>query len=366
MSLAEIIIQKIRQEGPISFREFMEMALYYPELGYYTSPGEKIGKQGDFYTSPYFTSIFGEMVGRQLEEMWQVLGKGKFTVVEYGAGTGALCRDILNQLQTNEEMYAQLRYCIIEKSPVMREKEKRVVGEKVEWYDSIHEVPEFTGCVLSNEVVDNFAVHQVVMEEELMEVFVDYDQDFGEVLKPASPELQEYLATLQVTLPKGYRTEINLEATAWIKEIAASLQKGFVLTIDYGYPAAELYREERREGTLVCFHKHQTNYLPYTNIGEQDITTHVNFTALCHWGLQHGLENCRFTNQAQFLRGLGLVGHLKSMEERGKLDGASDQEKAFLIQTFLMDMGSKFKVLVQQKGIPRTMLSGFMFSKPLV
>jgi SAM-dependent MidA family methyltransferase len=366
MSLSEIITERIRKDGPISFRDFMEMALYYPGAGYYTSAGDKIGKHGDFYTSPYFTSIFGEMLGRQLEEMWQVLGKKEFTVVEYGAGTGSLCRDILNQLKNNEELYDKLHYCIIEKSPVMREKEKTILREKVSWYDTIQDIPAITGCILSNEVVDNFSVHQVVMEEELMEVFVGYDNGFVELLKPASKELKDYLAQLNVRLPNGFRTEINLQAIDWIKEIAAALKKGFVLTIDYGYPSSELYSGDRSSGTLVCFNKHHTNYLPYSNIGEQDITAHVNFSALCHWGFQNGLESCGFTDQAHFLRALGLVNHLKEMEERGKFNQASDQEKAFLIQTFLMDMGSKFKVLIQHKGVQRPMLSGLMFSQQLV
>lgn len=366
MSLSEIITQKIRKDGPISFRDFMEIALYHPELGYYTSAGDKIGERGDFYTSPYFTSIFGELIGKQLEEMWHLLGRQAFTVVEYGAGTGALCRDILNQLKNNEELYDKLHYCIIEKSPVMREKEKMILPEKVSWYDTIQDIPAITGCILSNEVVDNFSVHQVVMEDELMEVFVDDENGFVERLNPASSALKNYLDQLKVRLPNGFRTEINLQAIEWIEEVAAALKKGFVLTIDYGYPSSELYSRDRSSGTLVCYNKHQVNYLPYSNIGEQDITAHVNFSALGHWGLQNGLEHCGFTNQAYFLRALGLVDHLKKMEESGKYKHASNQEKAFMIHTFLMDMGSKFKVLIQHKGLQQPTLSGLTFSQQLV
>jgi SAM-dependent MidA family methyltransferase len=142
------------------------------------------------------------LVGNQLEEMWHLLEEKEFTVVEFGAGTGAFYRDILHQLKPNRELYEQLKFCIVGKSAVMREQEKMILPEKVVWFDSIQEIPKITGCILSNEVVDNFSVHQVVMEEELKEVFVDYNQGFVEVLKPASEELKDYLAKLDVTLPK--------------------------------------------------------------------------------------------------------------------------------------------------------------------
>src|SRR5215212_8797130 len=126
MSLTEIIIQKISSEGPISFRDFMEMALYYPGQGYYTSSREKIGKQGDYYTSSFLTSLFGQLIAKQFEEMWLLTGRKEFTVVEYGAGTGRLCNDILNALKNNQELYDNLHYCIIERSDAMREKQKAI------------------------------------------------------------------------------------------------------------------------------------------------------------------------------------------------------------------------------------------------
>src|ERR1700739_1167919 len=221
MQLTEIIIKRIQKEGPISFRDFMEMSLYYPELGYYTSASihDKIGKNGDYYTSSSLTPIFGALIGRQLEQMDNILNKDKFTIVEYGAGPGLLCRDILNYLKTNEKLYEKLNYCIIEKSPAMCERAKSHLTEKVEWVNSIYDIPELIGCVLSNELADNFSVHRVVMQDELMEVFVDYKNGFIELLKPALKELTDYLTELKVELPKGFCTEINLQATEWIKEI---------------------------------------------------------------------------------------------------------------------------------------------------
>ncbi len=360
MLLSEIIIHKIREEGPVSFHDFMEMALYYPEKGYYTSEQNKIGKTGDFYTSSNLTPAFGAMIARQIEEMWDLSGRKDFTIVEYGAGTGVLCHDILNYLQNNNELYEQLNYCIIEKSPVMREKQKVHLHQKVSWFDSIRDIPEITGCILSNELLDNFAVHQVVMQDELMEVFVDYKHNFVELLKPAKKALTDYLSELNVVLPKGFRTEINLEAIEWIKEIAASLKKGYVITIDYGYPSQELYSERRSSGTLVCYNKHTINDNPYNNIGEQDITSHVNFSALSHFGFTYGLEHCGLTSQAGFLLALGFKEYLRKVldEELGQDIMSMVKKESFLTHTLLMDMGLKFKVLIQQKGISNKELSG--------
>jgi SAM-dependent MidA family methyltransferase len=373
MSLAALIIEKIKDEGPVSFRDFMEMSLYHPGGGYYFSAREKIGKCGDFYTSPYLSSLFGDMIARQLEEMWILTGKNVFTIVEYGAGTGLLCRDILRALRSNREFFGKLNYCIIEKSMAMREKERSILGEdlsaglleKVSWLENIREAGPITGCVLSNELLDNFSVHQVVMENDLMEVFVDYNGKFTELTRPAGGALRNYLDELRVSLPRGFRTEINLEAIPWIHEVSQALERGFVLTIDYGYPSSDLYKEGRHSGTLVCYHQHRVNYSPYDHIGEQDITAHVNFSALHHWGSRSGLQTCGFTNQAHFMRGLGLAGHIRLWEQRQGAAPVSDEEKAFLLKTLLMDMGGLFKILVQQKGLQRPWLSGLRFSQML-
>src|SRR5215203_1500867 len=350
-TLSEIIKNKIREQGPISFHDFMEMALYYPELGYYTSAADKIGKHGDYYTSPYLTNVFGNVIAKQLEEMWLLTGKKDFTIVEYGAGMGSLCNDILDQLKQNKEFFKHLKYCI---------------NEKIAWYDSIEEIPSFTGCVLANEVLDNFSVHKVIMKKnELKEIFVDYDNCFIEVKRPAHDELKEYFAALAIELPNDFCAEVNLEAVEWIKRISSSLDKGFVLTIDYGYPSSELYQSYHRRGTIVCYNKHTVNDLPYNNIGLQDITAHVNFSALKFWGAKHGLNNCGFTNQSQFLLGLGLTEHLRKLEEHEK-NSFEVRKKLMMLHTLFMSMGKKFKVLIQQKGLKNPLLSGLQFCQPLI
>ena len=362
MTLSRIIIQKIKQQGPISFHDFMEMALYYPGLGFYTSEKEKIGKAGDYYTSSNLSAAFGELLGRQIEQMWHIFGENEekeFTVVEMGAGIGLLSGDVLSYLKKNNELFRKLNYCIIEKSLSLRkEQEKRLKTEKIKWYDSINELKGMEGCIFSNELPDAFPVHIVEMENELMEVFVGYEKNFIEILKPASTQLRDYFKELDVTLPFGYRTEINLDAIKWIREISSALGKGFVITIDYGYPSNELYQEYRNLGTLMCYHNHSVNESPFEHIGEQDMTSHVNFSALDHWGRKFGLELSGFTDQAHFLMGLGIDEYLKDLQEKSPMDY---YKKMLPIKSLIMDMGETFKVMIQKKGVEPAELSGLKF-----
>jgi SAM-dependent MidA family methyltransferase len=351
MELCEVIKERIAAHGPVSFHDFMETALYYPELGYYTATSNQIGQSGDFYTSSNLGPVFGAMVAKQLEEMWHLTGEGRFTVVEYGAGTGALCHDILHYLKNNQRLYDQLDYLIIEKSPAMRERQKVCLSEKVAWYDKIEEIGQITGCILSNELIDNFAVHRIVMKDELMEVFVDNQDGFTEVLQPAGKPLRDYLNELNVSLPAGFQTEINLAATQWLKDISKVLKKGYVLTIDYGYTSEELYRSCRSQGTVLCYYRHRINDNFYQNIGKQDITAHINFSALCHWGHKSGLTYCGLTCQANFLLSLGFKDYLRENAPEGENIVQQAMKEVQLTRTLLVEMGSKFKVLVQKKGI---------------
>lgn len=363
MQLAEIIKGRIQKEGPISFRDFMEMALYYPELGYYDSKKDKIGANGDFYTSPYLSASFGAMIARQMEEMWQLLEEKPFKIIEYGAGTGLLCYDILNYLKHHSpKFYDNLTYYIIEKSAGMRKIEHKYLREKVVWANQIEEIPEIDGCVLSNELVDNLAVHQVVMREELNEIFVDCkDGNLIEIFKPASSELKQYFSELNIKLPYGFRTEANLEAVNWMHHIGDSLHKGYVMTIDYGELSTDLYNIRRRFGTLLCYNRHKRNDNPYQDIGNQDITTHTNFSALYHWGHQYGLDYCGMVNQANFLLGLGIKEYDEEISKNIPSDLKSLKQKNMITQTLLIDMGLKFKVLIQRKEIQNYPLKGLQF-----
>lgn len=362
MCLSTIIIDRIQKEGPISFCDFMEMALYHPDLGYYSSGREKFGPSGDYFTSPGCTPLFGALIARQMEEMWCHLGCGAFTIVEYGAGNGSLCSAILDALKDNAALFGQLNYVIIEKSPALVRQQKQILAAPVSWCDAVADAGPVTGCILSNEVLDNFAVHQVIMKEELMEIFVDYRNGFTEILLPAADELKHYLGELGIRLSEGSRMEINLQATSWITDNANALKKGFLLTIDYGSSSEALYQPNRSSGTLACYYKHTVNDSPYDNIGEQDITAHVNFSALQHWGVLNELEFCGLTSQAHFLQGLGITALLRKQEQRQTV-AAQD---LVMLQRFLVDMGRKFKVLIQQKGLSRVPLSGLNFARQLI
>jgi len=353
MELRDIVIDKIRKDGPVCFRDFMEMALYYPQLGYYNNAEEKIGTNGDFFTSSCVSSLFGEMIAKQIEEMWILLGKKDFTILEFGAGKGQLCVDILRQLASNPSLYEKIHYCIIEKSESMRAHQQAILPHCIKWYKDISEVPSFTGCIISNEVVDNFSVHQVKMQEELMEVYVDHNDDLMEKMEPAAQPIHEYAKELKLNFPKGYRTEINTEAIGWMRSLASVLQEGFIMTIDYGYPSATLYNSSRSNGTLTCYHRHRLNYDPYHHIGEQDITAHVNFSALRHWGSQYGLHCNGFTSQGYFLMGLGIAEHARKRQ----LNNSSSSVMPLL----LSEMGSRMKVLIQSKGFDNAYLSGLRF-----
>jgi SAM-dependent MidA family methyltransferase len=364
MDLSELIIQKIKRSGPISFREFMEICLYYPGLGYYTSTHDRIGTDGDFYTSATFTPAFGMTIARQIEEMWRHLGGEIFTIVEYGAGTGILCRDILSALKRNRQMYEQLQYRIIERSPVRETKEKNDLPEKVTFHSSIDEFTIDRGCILSNELLDNFSVHKVVMEDELKEVFIDYQDGFIETVRSAGRELNDYLLEIGIELPKGFQAEINLQVITWIGEVANAMNKGYVLTIDYGYPSKELYKQQRSSGTLLGYYRHSVTDNLYTHIGQQDITSHVNFSALSHWGIKNGLSDCGFTDQCHFLLSLGVQDVVKKIASREDNLISAARKASMLNHILLREMGSKFKVLIQEKGGCNKDLSGLKITCP--
>jgi SAM-dependent MidA family methyltransferase len=197
-----------------------------------------------------------------------------------------------------------------------------------------------------------------------MEIFVDHTGDFVEIFRPVSEEIREYFAELNISLPCNFHTEINLDAAQWLTEIAGCLEKGYVMTIDYGYTSPELYSPSRKQGTLTCYHKHTAHDHLYQNIGEQDITAHVNFSALNHWGLKNNLQTCGLTDQCHFLLGLGFEDYFSAIRMKAGQDNYSYFRKyALLKHTLLIDMGNKFKVLIQSKGVNKSRLSGLEYGQ---
>lgn len=364
--LVEKIVEEIKQEGRITFARFMEMCLYEPGLGYYTSPGERIGWTGDYYTSPDLHPIFGRLIGKQLSQMRSLLGEREFTVVEMGAGKGLLAREILTYCEeSSPDIFDGFRYVVCEKSPFMVARQKEILSglpwrNQIIWTDTLRgAVPPGggVGCFLSNELVDSFPVHRVMMRGGgLHEMYVTFQNDrFVDVVGGLStPDLLSYFQRLGISVEEEAVADVNLEALRWIREIGRSLARGFVLTIDYGHPAYLLYSSSRRRGSLLCYFKHSVSHDPYIRVGEQDMTAHIDFTSLAMVGKEVGLEVTGFADQTGFLLGLGIV------EE---MERVSDLSEARAMRALIdpRDIGWTFKVLIQHKGIATPLLDGLRF-----
>jgi SAM-dependent MidA family methyltransferase len=360
--LEQKIINKIMQEGPVTFETFMEMALYEPGLGYYASADTEIGRAGDFYTSQHLHPAFGAMIGKQLEEMWEIMGKPReFFAVEPGAGAGILCLDILNYLH-QREIFHSLIYVIAELNPFLQNRQEKLLEKysgKVKWVSSLTELSPLKGCILSNELLDAFPVHLVEMEEELKEVCVTIqNSSFYEMkARPHTSELGGYLTEFSINIPKGYRTEINLRVREWIRSAGEILSEGFIFTIDYGFPAWDYYSEDRNRGTLLCYFKHQTTEDPYRNIGEQDITAHVNFSSVKKWGEDLGIRTIGFCRQGTFLISLGIDELIQELYS-DSVDYLFEVSKIKRL-IFPGTLGETHKVMVQYKGNGSPSLRGF-------
>jgi len=372
-SLQEKIIRRIKSNGPVTFETFMEMALYEPELGYYASQNTKIGRKGDFYTSPHLHPVFGVMIGKQIEEMWELMGKpNNFQIIEMGSGAGYVCKDMLEYLSASrcriqdareeKEIFKNLQYIIVEINPAMRESQKTFLSEfsdKIKWVSALEEINAVKGCIFSNELLDSFSVHLIEMDDEIKEIFVNADgENFVEAKqKPSTKEITDYIKEFSIEIQKGYRTEINLKIKKWLDEINNALTEGFILTIDYGYPAWDYYSEDRNRGTLLCYHRHQTVGNPYQNIGEQDITAHVNFSSLKKWGSELGIKTIGFCQQGTFLVSLGIDDVIARIykDSPDYLFEIARIKKLILPGT----IGETHKVIIQYKGKGQPELKGF-------
>jgi Uncharacterized conserved protein len=310
----------------ITFAEYMDLALYHPQYGYYNRDRPSIGKQGDFITSSHWGADFAEVLAEQFVEMWEILGKPQnFAIVEMGAGRGTFAENLLQYLQRQHpDLFKTLTYIIVEISPILQAEQRQRLGDIkcVQWcnWDEIVD-NSIVGCCFSNELVDAFPLHQFMMEKgQVLEIYITTETpksqqkeiNFIEVVGEVStPKIAEYFELLGVDLSAsvygdGYRSEVSLAALDWMSTVAQKLQRGYLLTIDYGHSAHRYYNPRRREGTLQCYYLHRYHNNPYINVGRQDLTAHVNFTALEKQGELCGLDVVGFTQQALFLMALGL------------------------------------------------------------
>jgi SAM-dependent MidA family methyltransferase len=308
----------------LTFAEWMERVLYDPVGGYYNRALAPMGQRGDYVTSPQLSADFGELVAVQLEQFWQALDQPQdFTVMEMGAGLGVLAADVLRYCQAQfPEFFQALHYGIIERAPTLKQRQQETLStwmnlNKVSWW-AWDEIPvnSMRGCFFSNELVDAFPVHRVRLHQgQLQEIYVRLNSDKTALLEEfgplSTPGLEAYFQQIGIKIsqppyPEGYTTEVNLAALNWITTVAHRLHQGFVLTIDYGYPASTYYHPSRSQGTIQAYYQHQHHNQLYLHLGQQDLTAHVDFTTLQIWGEQQGLTPLLVTHQAPWLMALGL------------------------------------------------------------
>ncbi|MEM9450371.1 MAG: class I SAM-dependent methyltransferase [Cyanobacteria bacterium P01_E01_bin.6] len=383
-ALCWAIAQRI-QHSPnqrITFAEFMDMALYHPEHGYYASRRQRIGGKGDFVTSPHLGADFGELLAEQFAEMWAVLGHPRpFHLVEMGAGQGLIMRDVLNYLhRVYVDCFEAVEYLVVEKSDVLIAEQKHHIASlsdaqsRIRWcqWDDIP-ADSITGCFFSNELVDAFPVHQLMLEDgNWQEIYISLSPStsssstsspftFIEVIAPPStPQLQTYFPWVGVEIDasryaNGYRTEVNLAALDWVNTVSSRLHRGYVLTIDYGYTASRYYSPARSQGTLQCYYQHAHHSDPYQHIGHQDITAHVDFSALERRGEEAGLATLGRIEQGLFLMALGLGDRLSALSKPETIQALSANDILRCrdaLHTLMNPMGlGNFQVLLQSKGL---------------
>lgn len=363
--LATMLAKHIRAWGPITFAKYMDACLYDPQHGYY-SRAEPLPRR-DYFTSVDASPIFGRLLARQFQEMWVELEKpSKFLLVELGAGPGALATQILDfTAESFPEFYSALQYVAVERSAARR----AAAGSLRKHLAAAHcaivsdmpaQIP--CGCIFSNEFFDALPAHRLVCEgNDVREIYVGLGanglcEQFGPL---STTTLAEYLTEQGITLQEGQLAEINLEACAWIEQVGATLGRGFALTIDYGHEAPELYDHRHMRGTLLAYEKHRASENFFQAPGEQDLTAHVNFSALEGHGSHAGLQRTGLTSQSNFL--LRLARHSDFADLQSPAMSETQQTRARLLFKTLIypeGMGETFQVLIQHKGVEQPQLSG--------
>ena len=365
MNVESEIRRRIRDRGAIPFTEFMDLAMYWPDGGYYQQQERQL--PGDYYTSPMVHPAFGTLLSLQLFQMWKLLGQpDRFTVVEAGSGNGLLCSDIVSSAAGLPEKFAlALEYLCIDLGARWGLEGQLSESPSGVWRIAASGLPlrGIRGCILSNELLDAMPVHRVTLTGgKLQETYVTLDGDelvesSGE---PSTPGIASRLDGLRLNLAEGQTAELNLELDQRIGQAAAALDAGFLLSIDYGDIAEELYSPERRfRGTLTTFYQHVQTDAPLQRVGRQDITAQVDFTTLVNAGRKVGIKTLGYTTQGEFLSNLGLE-YLRQGLASLRLPGSSLQSnRVGMLQLARPDGLGKFRVLAQGKNVEGPHLWGF-------
>lgn len=347
--LEQIIIEKVKDRGKITFAEFMDIALYYPGLGYYQKENP-FGTTGSFYTSVNASEKFGFSLARSILHCIKSLRLDS-NICEMGAGSGMLANDVLNYYREySPEFYEKVAYYIIEKSSYLIERQKEILSlhkDKVKWL-KFEELKDFNGVFFSNELVDAFPVHRVIkIDGELKELYVIfYDgklQFYPDMI--SDQKINEYIENIKLKLVDKQIADLNICSAEWIVELGKKLKKGIIITIDYGFTADKLYAPFRMDGTVTCYFKHTQNNDFFERIGFQDITAFVDFTVLDLYGRKAGLDFVNLLPQSLYLVQSGLLDFISF--------AGSDLEKAAIKSLIVPEggFGTNFHVLIQSKDV---------------
>jgi len=345
--------------GWISFARYMEMVLYSPGLGYYDGGSAKFGGAGDFVTAPELSPLFSRTLARQVAEVLAATGG---SVLELGAGSGRMAADLLIALDELGQLPEQ--YWMLEVSAELRARQRDRIsklpaqlGRKAAWLDRLPE--RFTGVIFANEVLDALPVHMVVWRDDgLFERGVTWRSERLEFDDRRLTDTDLLAAAGRLGLDSPYLSEVGLAGPALVRSLASRLERGLLLFIDYGFGQTEYYHPQRSQGTLMCHYRHRAHDDPFVFPGLQDITAHVDFSAIAHSGVDSGLALLGYTSQAHFLINLGITDLLSRMP--------ADRVSAYLphasaVQKLLSpaEMGELFKVIALGRGLDKP-LTGFL------
>jgi SAM-dependent MidA family methyltransferase len=362
-SLVELICQHIEksESNAIPFRQYMELCLYAPEVGYYTGTRVKVGKEGDFYTSSAIGGILGEILASFIVKQMMKLESETYEIVEWGGGTGQLALQVLDKLYSDHpDFYQRLHFIEIEQSEYHRKLQKERLDKHLDvisfwspqqWKAQGKRNHTF---IFSNELLDAFPVYRVRQTAgQLYELYVAWDKDKGAFYECdqvcRTETIIDYLQKEAIHLQEGQTAEINLAANEWIYDIAQWLEQGDLITIDYGDVSEEIYASHRMNGTLLCYKDHKAQDNPYIYPGEQDITAHINFSACVKSGLDGGIQEWKLHTQREFLVQEGILELLQNDHSRDPFSPTAKRNRA-IRQLLLGDqMSELFKVLHQTK-----------------
>jgi SAM-dependent MidA family methyltransferase len=395
VNLRRNILQEIGERGPMAFSRYMEVCLYHPELGYYSRNAEQFGKAGDFYTSSDVHAVFGRLLARQFEEIWRVLGSPeRIELLELGPGRGLFAQDVLDWSEKKfPDFFAALHYSLAEQSPALRHRLKATLERHFETakvsltLTSVVDHADATGKGTTSVVPNDNAIGRALAPEVPIIIFAneffdalpvdiispegqlcisEKDGQLFESWHPPSAVALEFLDRYSVHPEQGERVEASLIAQRYMSQTAAAIERGVIIAIDYGYTRQEQLAGRHR-GTIAAYRQHSVSTNPYEAPGEQDITAHVNFTALAAAAEAQGMQVQPLVTQSQFLMGIGEHNQFADIFEDCHLP--QERAKVALQLKHLVTpagMGETFHVLIASKGIESEKiaeLSGFMFGK---